>query len=134
MYDICNIYVLYFCTSSYDFFIVAAVQASNAVVARKAVVEAFVGSSNAVFEETNVLLKTHCLCMSPPVSAFLDDIANYQLALQEALQFMESLDGKFFDGKKLKISVITEPSMTEDEADLWSQLWGKITENKKKRY
>jgi hypothetical protein len=98
------------------------VQASNAVVARKAVVEAFVGSSNAVFEETNVLLKMHCLCMSPPVSAYLDDIANYQLALQEALQFIESLDGKLFDGKKLKISVITEPSMTEDEADLWSQL------------
>jgi hypothetical protein len=56
------------------------------------------------------------------------------LALQEALQFIESLDGKLFDGKKLKISVITEPSLTEDEADLWSQLWGKITENKKKRY
>ena len=58
---------------------------------------------------------THDLCVSPPVSAYLNQLSAYQIELRNAIQFISTLNGKLFEGKKIKVSVKTEPSLTEME-------------------
>jgi hypothetical protein len=104
----------------------------DTIVARKAVVESFGAANDIAFSESNVLLKTHCLCVAPPVTEFLENMEDYQGALRDAVRFFENLNGKRFEGKILQVSVVVEPTLSEAEAQLWNELWDQMM--KKKRY
>ena len=64
------------------------------------------------------------------MSEYLDVLAEYQMELRDALNFFKALDGKVFEGRQIKFSVQTEPSLAEPEADAWCQIWQLITEKK----
>lgn len=107
-----------------------AIAPQEEIVSRKAVVDVIGERNDTIFEDSNLLKMTHCLCVSPPVSEYLDCLSQYQMELRNVIEFFKTLDGKVFEGKQIQFSVKTEPSLTEVEADAWCQLWSKLV----KRY
>ena len=101
---------------------------------RKEIVEAHAQTGEEAIPKGSLLMAKHCLCVSPPASACVDDLLDCQTELHACVELFSSLDGKYYDGKKLKISIITDPSLTDSEAVVWNSVWGKLTMKDKKRY
>jgi hypothetical protein len=81
-------------------------------------VESFGAPNNIEF---NVLLKTHCLCVAPAVTEYLDNMEDYQGALRDAVRCFENLNGKLFEEKILQVFVVMKPTHSEGEALLWNE-------------
>jgi hypothetical protein len=104
------------------------------IESRKEIVEAHAQTGEQAISNGSLLMAHHCLCVSPPASACVEDLLGCQTELHACAELFSSLDGKYYDGKKLKISIITDPSLTVSEAVVWNSVWEKLTMKDKKRY
>ena len=107
---------------------------TDEIVSRKIEVAGYMEETKCLpFPPDNLLLKPYCLLIAPPVVAYLDDLADYQSTLRAAISVFQQLNGLIFEGKRIKVTMSSEVSMTDPEADLWSLIWLK-TSLIKKRY